>query len=251
MTAQPAPAPRPIGLQALLTLLREGELTLHGLFPNGSNYTFFASASDGAQTAFGVYKPTKGEQPLWDFPENTLAFREVAAFITSEALGWGLVPPTVYRPAGPHGPGSMQFYIHAQEDVHYFSLRGNPQHVDTLQKVAVFDLLINNADRKGGHMLMDTEGKLWLIDHGICFHAQNKLRTVIWDFANQPIPEPLLADLRHFRARLDDDDDLKLAFNSLLDVPEVSALRRRANKLIQTAAFPEPGPGRNYPWPPM
>jgi uncharacterized repeat protein (TIGR03843 family) len=242
-------SPRPISLQALLTLLQDGALEIQGLLPAGSNYTFFAIVGDGAQKTFAVYKPTRGEQPLWDFPEETLALREVAAFLVSEALGWCFVPPTVYRTEGPHGPGSLQFYIHAQPDTHYFSLKDKEQ--TELRRVALFDLLINNADRKGGHVLKDNSGKIWLIDHGICFHAQPKLRTVIWDFAGEPIPDELLGDVTDFRQRLEKDKDLKTAINSLLEPLEVSALRRRADRLLTAREYPSPGSGRSYPWPPL
>ena len=242
-------APRPISLQALLALLQDGRLEIQGLLPYGSNYTFLALVSDDSQKAFTVYKPTRGEQPLWDFPEETLALLEVAAFLVSEALGWGFVPPTVYRTEGPHGPGSLQFYINAQPDVHYFNF--TQEQKPELRRVALFDLLINNADRKGGHVIRDTASKLWLIDHGVCFHAQPKLRTVIWDFAGEPIPEDLLADVAEFRGRLDTEKDLKTAIHSLLDPVEISALRRRADKLLAARCYPQPGPGRNYPWPPL
>ena len=242
-------SPRPISLQALLTLMQEGTLEIQGLLPQGSNYTFFAIISDGAQRTFGVYKPTRGEQPLWDFPEETLAFREVAAFLVSEALGWCFVPPTVYRTEGPHGSGSLQFYVQAQPESHYFTLKDEEK--AELRRVALFDLLINNADRKGGHVFKDTSGKVWLIDHGICFHAQPKLRTVIWDFAGQSIPDDLLADVKEFRLRLDTDKSLRTAINTLLDPLEVSALRRRADKLLATREYPSPGSGRSYPWPPL
>ena len=233
----------------MLTLLREGALDLKGLLPDGSNYTFFAVVSDGAQSTFSVYKPTRGERPLWDFPEETLAFREVAAFLVSNALGWDFVPPTIYRTEGPHGPGSLQLYIHAQPDLHYFNFTDADK--AQLRPVALFDILINNADRKGGHLLKDHTDKIWLIDHGICFHAQPKLRTVIWDFAGEPIPADLLVDLERFRAHLDSDDGLKEALDSLLEPMEVAALRRRADKLLKDRAFPHPGGGRHYPWPPV
>jgi uncharacterized repeat protein (TIGR03843 family) len=242
-------APRPISLQALLTLLQEGSLEIQGLLPYGSNYTFLTLVSDGAQKTFAVYKPTGGEQPLWDFPEETLARREVAAFLVSETLGWCFVPPTVYRTEGPHGPGSLQFYVHAQPESHYFNF--TEEEKPELRRVALFDLLINNADRKGGHILRDTSGKLWLIDHGICFHAQPKLRTVVWDFSGESIPEDLLADVAEFRERLGQEKDLKTAIQSLLAPLEISALRRRADKLLTSRRYPEPGHGRNYPWPPL
>lgn len=248
-----ATSPRPISLGDMLELLREGELKLEGLLPHGSNYTFLTRVSrtsrEGPQVAFAVYKPVKGEQPLWDFPENTLAFREVAAFVVSQALGWDFVPPTVYRPAGPHGAGSLQYFVQAEPEFHYFNV--TEAEYEEMRRVAVFDLLINNADRKGGHLLKDDAGKIWLIDHGICFHAQNKLRTVIWEFAGEPIPEPLLKDVAAWRAQLETDEALKEALNSLLDPLEVAALRRRTDRVLSTRHFPHPGSGRSYPWPPV
>jgi uncharacterized repeat protein (TIGR03843 family) len=173
----------------------------------------------------------------------------VAAYLTSEALGWNFVPPTVYRTDGPHGAGSLQYYVQAQPDCHYFTF--SEAEKAELPRVALFDLLVNNADRKGGHILKDTQDKLWLIDHGICFNTQPKLRTVVWDFGGQAIPEPLVDDLADFRQRLDDDEDLKEAFATLLSAAEVQAVRRRADRLLAARKFPEPGPGRNYPWPPL
>jgi uncharacterized repeat protein (TIGR03843 family) len=247
--SDPKPPPRAVSLETLLLLLQEGRLEVQGLLPNGSNYTFLAVITRGDMRALAVYKPTRGEQPLWDFPEETLAYREVAAYLTSDVLGWNFVPPTVYRTEGPHGPGSLQYFIQAQPDCHYFTF-SNEEKAE-LPRVALFDLLINNADRKGGHILRDTDGKLWLIDHGICFNAQPKLRTVVWDFGGQPIPGGLLDDVRAFRRRLDDDADMLTAYNSLLAPNEVAALRRRADRLLNNRKFPEPGPGRNYPWPPL
>ena len=243
-------APRPVSLQTILTLLQEGQLEIQGRFVSSSNYTFYALISDGAQKTFAVYKPTRGERPLWDFPEETLAFREVAAFLVSEALGWGIVPPTVYRADGPYGAGSLQFFVQAEPDTNYFNF-AEPEKPE-LRRVALFDLLINNADRKGGHIFKDVSGKIWAIDHGICFHAEPKLRTVIWDFAGEPIPDALLEDVAQFRTRLKSEQDLKTAVNSLLSPLEVAALRRRADRLLTARQYPEPTPGeRNFPWPPL
>lgn len=244
-----SPAPQTISVEALLMLLQEGQLEIQGLLPNGSNYTFLAFAARGERRTLAVYKPTRGEQPLWDFPEETLAYREVAAYLTSEALGWDFVPPTVYRTEGPHGPGSLQYFIQAQPDCHYFTFSNEDK--EDLPRVALFDVLVNNADRKGGHLIKDHAGKLWLIDHGICFNTQPKLRTVVWDFGGQPIPPDMLAEVRDFRARLDDDPALRAAYHSLLSTAEVNALARRADRLLASGIFPEPGPGRNYPWPPL
>jgi hypothetical protein len=242
--------PEAIRLDDLLTLLQDGSLEIQGLLPEGSNYTFLSVvAHDGRQT-YAVYKPTRGEQPLWDFPEATLAYREVAAFVVSEALGWHFVPPTVYRTEGPHGPGSLQFFVHTEPDCHYFTLSKEDK-AEHLPRVALFDILVNNADRKGGHILKDTQGKLWLIDHGICFNAQPKLRTVVWDFNGEPIPEALLREMGAFRKKLDDEQALKQALTTLLAADEVASLRRRTDRLLRSGKFPEPGPGRNYPWPPL
>lgn len=249
MTDEPD-EPQAISLEALLTLLQDGALAIQGLLPEGSNYTFLSVVSDEDRETYAVYKPTRGEQPLWDFPEATLAYREVAAFVVSEALGWRFVPPTVYRTEGPHGPGSLQFFVHIEPDCHYFSLSPEDK-AEHLPRVALFDILVNNADRKGGHILKDTQGKLWVIDHGICFNAQPKLRTVVWDFTGEPIPAALLAELADFRKRLDEDKALTQALKTLLAEEEVAALRRRADRLLHARRFPEPGPGRNYPWPPL
>jgi hypothetical protein len=225
--------PASISLEDMLDALGQGEMEIHGLLPYGSNYTFLASLSHCGNKLLAVYKPVQGERPLWDFPEETLAYREVAAFLVSDTLGWDFVPPTVYR-EGPHGPGSVQWFIDAQDGVHYFT------HV-----------LINNADRKGGHVIRDKQDKLWCIDHGVCFHSDPKLRTVIWDFAGEDIPGDLLADLGTFRGRLDSDDNLRTALEALLTAREVNALRRRTDRLLRLKQFPDPGPGRNFPWPPV
>ena len=237
-----------ISLDTLLTVLGQGQIEMRGLLPYGSNYTFLASVCHGDIKVLAVYKPSRGERPLWDFPEETLGLREVAAFLVSESLGWDFVPPTVYRD-GPHGPGSVQWHIDAEADLHYFNMPAGERPL--LRRVALFDVLVNNADRKGGHVIKDKQGKLWSIDHGICFHADPKLRTVIWDFAGQPIPDDLLADVRAFRKRLDSDQNLVTAFDALLSPPELAALRRRADRLLRTKSFPDPGPGRNFPWPPV
>ena len=243
-------SPRPVSLQTILTLMQEGELEIQGRFVSSSNDTFYVLVRHGQQKTFTVYKPTRGERPLWDFPEETLALREVAAFLVSETLGWGIVPPTIYRPDGPYGAGSLQFFIQAEPEVHYFNLPEADK--SALRRIALFDLLINNADRKGGHLLKDLSGKLWVIDHGICFHAEPKLRTVIWDFADEPIADPLLEDVAQFHARLTSEPDLKTAINSLLSPLEVAALRRRAAALLAQRCYPAPKPGeRNFPWPPV
>lgn len=227
--------------------LQCGELELKGQFMLGSNYTFLVTVHHEGQELPAVYKPSRGEQPLWDFPENSLARREVAAYLVSEALGFHFVPFTTLREDGPHGPGSLQQYIEYDPEYHYFSFSEADK--ARLRPAALFDLLCNNADRKGGHVLIESgTGKLWLIDHGICFHEHDKLRTVIWDFAGEPIPDELLARLTPLTA------DLKLvaALERYLSPGEVTALRSRAEALLRARVFPHPPADRRVtPWPPL
>ena len=230
-----------------LTILSTGTLELKGQFVWGSNYTFLVQASLGSEIFPAVYKPARGERPLWDFPEGSLAQREVAAYVISRALGWDLVPPTVLRPDGPAGPGSLQLFVDADPERHYF--RFNQAEKQRLRPAALFDLLINNADRKGGHVLLGESDHLWLIDHGVCFHVEDKLRTVIWDFVGEPIPGELLAELRIFRRVLKEDAALQAELAALLSAPELSALQARAGRLLRLKRFPPPGAGRPYPWP--
>jgi hypothetical protein len=197
-----------------------------------------------------VYKPTRGERPLWDFPEASLARREAAAFIVSQALGWDLVPPTVYRPDGPFGAGSLQLFIDHDPEYHYFNLKEEDR--QRLRPSALFDLLVNNADRKGSHIIFDRQDHLWLIDHGICFHAEPKLRTVIWDFAGEPIPPALAADLTTFQQQLLPNTQLSAALQPLLEADEITALATRAARLLKRGKFPNPHPDqRPIPWPPI
>ena len=238
-----------VSLVRVLEALRDGTLKLQGLLPDGSNYTFLTTVKHKGLTLPAVYKPIKGERPLWDFPESTLALREVAAFLVSQSLDWDLVPPTVYRPSGPHGPGSLQLFVNAEPEWHYFNVTDVER--STFKRVAAFDVVINNADRKAGHVLKSSDGRFWLIDHGVTFHAQHKLRTVIWDFAGEPLPDDVCADLQAFRTRLEEDEDLRGAIDSLLDPLEVAALRRRIERLVDAAVFPQPRSNYSYPWPPI
>ena len=235
-----------VTVPALLELLSEGELELMGLMPWSSNYTFLCTVRHGELATYAVYKPREGERPLWDFPSGTLCKREVAAFLVSDALGWLLVPPTVLRD-GPHGEGSVQFFIDADQEEHFFSLRD--EHGEQFQRMAVFDALINNADRKGGHCLIDDDGHIWAIDHGIAFHDEDKLRTVIWDWAGQPIPADLLEDVRRVSGELAPSQPLAEALSGLLLPRELTALRRRADLLVERGCFPRPTGGRSVPWP--
>lgn len=232
-----------------LKILRQGILEVEGLISWGSNYTFLGRVCQEEHEVDVIYKPRKGERPLWDFTPGTLCLRERAAYLVSESLGWCVVPPTVLRD-GPHGWGSVQSFVDHDPERHYFTFEGQFQ--DQLQRIVLFDLVVNNADRKGGHVLVDQEDHLWSIDHGICFHTDYKLRSVIWEFAGQPIPAPLLQDLQQLQQRLEDtgSDDFA-ALSELLNPREMQALTRRLKKLIRDETYPRPGPGRHYPWPPV
>ncbi|MGB9522032.1 MAG: SCO1664 family protein, partial [Anaerolineales bacterium] len=195
-----------------------------------------------------VYKPMRGERPLWDFPPRSLSKREVAAFIVSQALGWDLVPPTVFRKNAPYGAGMVQLYVEHNPNYHYFTF--NEQDRQRLKPVAFFDLLVNNADRKGSHILVDPNGDIRCIDHGICFHVENKLRTVIWDFAGQPIPSQFVQDLEKFTNELKNSQTLALELGNYLAPPEIKALAERAEGLLNNPVFPYPPQDRRpYPWP--
>lgn len=224
--------------------LTHGEYELKGQFMLGSNYTFFVDVHHQGEIYQAVYKPSKGEQPLWDFPDNTLAQREVAAYLLSEQLGFHFVPVTVLREDGPHGRGSLQQYINYDVEYHYFNFSNEDK--AALESVMFFDLLINNADRKGSHIFFEDEThKLYAIDHGICFHEENKLRTVIWDFAGKPIPEEYLASLSHA-------DSWSALFESYLSPLEITALKNRAEKLLISRKYPQaPRDRRAFPYPPI
>jgi hypothetical protein len=233
-----------------LTTLETGEITVTGEFMWGSNFTFAVEVSQGKQTLQGVYKPSQGERPLWDFPRASLAHREVAAYLVSNALGWEFVPPTVYRKDGPAGPGSLQLYVDHDPEYNYFSF--NPTDLQRLRPVVVFDLVINNADRKGSHVLVDKDNHIWLIDHGVSFHRDDKLRTVIWNFAGEPIPEELCLDLNSFKAQLNPETDFHHQLEVHLNSEEITSLAHRTQGLIESMRFPNPHPNRRpYPWPPV
>jgi uncharacterized repeat protein (TIGR03843 family) len=236
-----------ISVADALRILDEGRLELVGLMPDASNYTFLAEARTDDGAALTVYKPRRGEAPLWDFDEGTLCLREVAAYRLAAALGWPAVPPTVLRD-GPHGPGSVQLFFESDPDEHYFTLRGS--RLRDFAPVAAFDVVANNADRKSGHCLLDPDGRIWVIDHGVCFHAEPKLRTVIWEFAGRPVPKRLTADLVRVGAALR-AGPLRADLVELLSEREVDATARRAERLARTGRFPMPTSARPYPWPPV
>jgi len=239
-----------INHQQILTILKEGEISITGEFLWGSNYTFAVEISSGDQVLQGVYKPTRGERPLWDFPRATLAHREVAAYIVSEALGWSFVPPTVFRLEAPIGPGSLQLHIEHDPEYNYFSF--SKADLQRLRPVAAFDYLINNADRKGSHILFDQHGQLWLIDHGISFHEEQKLRTVIWDFAGEPLPGQICSDLEKLDQQLKGGTPFRKELEKYIVPQEIKALIKRNQLLITSKMFPDPYPNRRpYPWPPV
>jgi hypothetical protein len=235
----------------IIEFLQFAPCTLAGQFINSSNYTFYVSLATPEGDIRAVYKPVRGEAPLWDFPTGSLARREVAAYHLSEALGWHIVPPTVLRRKKlPFGAGSVQQFIEYNAEKHYFNLL--PGEKECLRPVALFDCLINNADRKGSHILLTTDGRIYCIDHGICFHVENKLRTVIWDFAGQPIPPELMDDLKRFTSDLLADPLFYPELSTYLRKGEIKALIARAKRLMETGKFPESDNARRQiPWPPV
>src|SRR5471030_2850023 len=214
-------------------LLRDGDVDVLGRMPWSSNATFLVNLSDGDDEMLAIYKPQRGERPLWDFPRGTLCHREVAAFEVSEALGWNIVPDTVLRD-GPAGIGMMQRFVEHDPEEQYFTLL--EENVDEFRRMAAFDIVINNTDRKGGHCLRAADGSIFGIDHGVSFHCEWKVRTVIWDFAGEPIAPDVCADLQ--RLANDLRGDLGERLNSLLDRFEADAVRARLAHLLKTGEYP-------------
>lgn len=197
--------------------------------------------------ALAVYKPQRGERPLWDFPPGTLAARERAAYLVSAASGWDLVPPTVLRVDAPLGEGSLQLFVEHDPEVHYFTLMHD--RLDELAAFAAFDAVINNADRKSGHVLEDATGRLWAVDHGLTFHIDDKLRTVIWAFADEPLTGPVRTTLERLGAALSDDGALGRELAAVLTRDEAAATLNRVEALLVEDRFPAPGTDRPLPWP--
>lgn len=225
-----------------LHVLREATMTVEGRMPWSSNATFLVALQLGDRSARAVYKPVRGERPLWDFPPG-LGKREVAAWELAQALGWDLVPPTVLRD-GPLGEGSVQHFVDADFEQHYFTLLEDESRHPQLRRLAAFDIVANNTDRKGGHCLLAADGHIYGIDHGLAFHEDFKLRTVIWDFGGEPVPDDLLADLHRLL-----DEGLPDTLSELLTPVECRALLFRARALVESATFPVDTSGRQYPWP--
>jgi Phosphatidylinositol 3- and 4-kinase len=227
-------------------LLERGDLEVLGLLPRSTNATFLARIRDADREHLVVYKPRDGESPLWDFPEGTLCRREVAAYLVAETLGWPRIPPTILR-EGPLGLGMVQLFVELDPAEHYFTLRDEDP--NAFRRIAVFDAVVNNADRKAGHCLRSPSGEIVCIDHGLCFHGEPKLRTVIWDYMGEPIEPEILRDLE----RLSEDmrGSLGPALEPLLRPGERAALSERVEDLLRSGRYPEPGPGRPVPWPPV
>lgn len=236
----------------VLQALREGVLEERGLLPYSSNHSFLGVVHHAHLHVPIVYKPQRGESPLWDFEWGTLCKRETAAYVVSRTLGWNLVPPTVLR-AGSRGVGSVQFYVAHDADAHYFTIQSDARFADALRRLTLFDTITNNADRKSGHCLVGSDRRLWAIDHGICFHSEYKLRTVIWEFSGQSVARTLLDDVDNLRARLvDQRSDLSLELCTLLSDVERVAMLQRVQRLLRERCYPSPhAHRRNYPWPPV
>ena len=236
-------APDPTGDP--LALLRAGEVELVGLIPYASNYTLLAQVGDKDQRSLAIYKPARGERPLWDFPHGTLAAREVAAYVLSEASGWGIVPPTVLRDDAPLGLGSLQWFVEHDPERHFFAIED--EYDDELEVFAAFDVIVNNADRKAGHVLEDAQRKLWAVDHGVTFHVESKLRTVIWRYAEQPLSRPVIDALERLGQGM--DEGLHADLTRLLSGAEADATAARIEGLLTHRKFPSPDSMRPLPWP--
>ena len=232
---------------ATLRALRDGTLEVLGRLPGSSNQALVVLVhhADLDEPLHAVYKATLGERPLFDFPIGTLARREVAAFLVSEATGWGIVPPTVLR-EGPYGPGMVQQWIHGDPTVDLVALvvGDDPR----LRRMAVFDAIVNNTDRKGGHLLPMPDGHIHGVDHGVTFSIEPKLRTVLWGWVGTPFADDELAGLERVRAAL--RGELATTLRELLDPSEVTATKRRVASLLRFRRFPRPNPDwPSIPWP--
>jgi len=250
------------------------DLELVGLLRGASNYTFLAQLNPHPPSGLEVvYKPARGESPLWDFPAGTLYQREVAAYELSKVLGWPRIPPTVVRERGPHGIGALQLFVDA-DDRHFLSEQASQREAPpgdgktsppappsgeeygpaarrTWLRIALFDVIANNADRKSGHCLFDAQDRVWVIDHGLTFHTNPKLRTVIWNFSGEPLPADLCGDLEHALISLEKGKLAEL-LEPLLSPAEVRLLKRRLRGVLEPSwRFPEPTSAWSVPWPPV
>jgi hypothetical protein len=236
------------------TVLEHGEIVGGAQVQLGSNETYLVHLDAGhGDTGPGestvmraIYKPRDGERPLSDYPDGTLYLREYATYLVAQALGWPNVPLTVLRD-GPFGPGSMQRFVNFDPGVTYFNLRED--RLDELAPFATFDLLVNNGDRKGGHFLLDGDEGIWSVDHGLTFHQDFKLRTVMLEFWDEPIPDALVSDLRALAPELQAGGELRAALTDLISGPELDALAARLDAMLESPVHPMLDPYRNVPWP--
>jgi len=240
-------APSSDATERLLTELPDVKVL--GLLHGASNYTFLTRLGPHPPSGLrAVYKPARGESPLWDFEAGTLYQREVAAYVLSKVLGWPRIPPTVVREKAPHGVGAMQLFIEA--DGRHF-LGESEARAETWVRVALFDVITNNADRKSGHCLFDAEDNVWVIDHGLTFHVDDKLRTVMWEFSGDPLPTDLCDDVERALVELE-RGALGETIQRLISRPELRALRRRLRGVLDPRwRFPEPTSAWSIPWPPV
>jgi uncharacterized repeat protein (TIGR03843 family) len=235
-----------------LPILSEADLEPVGYIANASNHTLLVRVGLADSGLHAIYKPRAGERPLWDFPRGTLCQRETAAFVVSDFLGWGIVPATVLRD-GPMGEGSVQLFIDHDPRRHYFVLAEDPRHHEALVRLAAFDLLVNNADRKAGHVMLDPDGRIRGCDHGLTFHVQPKLRTVIWEFCDVDLRPAWCRDLARLSGALADGAQaLTRTLGGLLSEAEIRMLARRAAALRAAGRLPAVDEDfRVYPWPPL
>lgn len=235
---------QPLAESEALALLRDADITAAKVIPWGSNYTFaVALETEGGQDHLGIYKPRAGERPLWDFPHGTLYLREHASYLVSRRLGWNIVPPTIVR-EGPHGIGSLQVYVEPKadrEDDYEFWGRKVPE----IERLVLFDHITNNADRKITHCLLDQQDRIWGIDHGLTFHDEFKLRTVLWQFAGLPVSGDLLDDLRRF---MDEAPEVRQELKGHLSAVELDALFSRIDRILTRCAYPRLDPRWNVPY---
>ncbi|MHB8620209.1 MAG: SCO1664 family protein, partial [Chloroflexota bacterium] len=216
--------------------LANGDIVAAELIPWGSNYTFAIAVDCDGQRSLAIYKPLRGEAPLWDFPRGTLYRREYAAYAAARIIGWDFIPPTVIRD-GPHGVGSVQLFVE-NEPANYFELR--EQHCLELQRICLFDIIANNADRKAGHCLKGADDRIWGIDHGLTFNVQPKLRTVIWEFAGEPVPEQLQTELLDFRTDPERVRAVERVLGKALAREERTLFLKRVDYMLGNPVFPQP-----------
>ena len=225
-----------------IEILQSSKIEIIGRMAWSSNSTYLVNILDEKTDLQGIYKPTNGERPLWDFPSG-LYRREIASFQVAQLIGWDIIPPTV-ETDGPFGIGSLQLFIPCDFDVHYFHMLEDPKYHKALQRICLFDFIANSTDRKGGHCLLGSSGRIWGIDNGLTFHIDFKLRTVIWDWAGEMIPDEFLKDIENFLNSQTGNELL-----TFLSPQEVDAIFSRATVLLESGRFPEDPSGTGYPWP--